>query len=53
MIRADDGASGIMTVGPPVPSEGLGLGMNTGDSDLLLIVLLRLLRRVWSPVRKV
>jgi len=37
---ADGGGSGITTVGPPVPPEGLGLGMNTGDGDLLLIVLL-------------
>jgi len=28
-----------MVAGPPVPPEGLGLGMNAGDSDLLLSVL--------------
>ena len=49
----DDGASGIVTAGPPVPPEGPGLGMNTGDGDLLLIVLLRFLRRVQSPSRNV
>jgi len=41
---ADGGASGIMIVGPPVPPEGLGLGMNIGDGNLLLIVFLRPLR---------
>jgi len=40
-------------VGPPVPPEGLGPGMNTGDGDLLLIILLRPLRRVQSPSRNV
>jgi len=52
---ADDGGSGIVTVvdGPPVPSEGPGLGMNTGNGDLLLIVLLRPLRRVRNPSRNV
>jgi len=54
VIGADDGGSGIATViGPPVPPEGPGLGMNTGDGDLLLIVLLRPLRRVCSPLRNV
>ena len=55
MIGADDGGSGIVTAvdGPPVPPEGPGLGMNTGDSDLLLIVLLRPLRRVRNPSRNV
>jgi len=42
---ADDGSSGMMVVGPPAPPEGLGLDMNMGDDDLLLIVLLRPLRR--------
>ena len=52
MIGADDGGSGIATViGPPVPPEGPGLGMNTGDGDLLLIILLRLLRDASSPLR--
>ena len=47
MIGADDGGSGIVAVveGPPVPPEGPGPGINMGDGDLLLIVLLRLLRR--------
>jgi len=49
----DEGASGMITVGPPVPPEGLGLGMNTGDGDLPLNVLLRLLRSVRSPSRNV
>jgi len=54
VIGADDGGSGIATViGPPVPPEGPGLGMNTGDGDLLLIILLRPLRRVRSPSRNV
>ena len=55
MIGADNGGSGITTVvgGPPVPPEGPGLGMNTGDGDLLLITLLRPLRRVRSPSRNV
>ena len=39
--------------GPPVPPEGPGLVMNTGDGDLLLIVLLCPLRRVCSPSRNV
>jgi len=51
---ADDGGSGVgIIVGPPVPPEGPGLGMNTGDGDLLLIVLLRPLRSVRSPSRNV
>jgi len=51
---ADDGGSGIMTVvDPPVPPEGPGLGMNMGDSDLLLIVLLHPLRRFCSPSRNI
>jgi len=40
-------------VGPPVPPEGPGLGMNMGDSDLLLIVRLRPWSRVCSPSRNV
>ena len=35
----------MTVIGPSVPPEGPGLGMNTGDGDLLLIVLLRPLRR--------
>jgi len=52
---ADGSGSGITTAvdGPPVPPEGFGLGMNTGDSDLLLIVLLHPLRRFRSPSRNV
>jgi len=47
MAGADGGGSGITAaVDPPVPPEGFGLGMNIGDGDLLLIVLLRPLRRV-------
>jgi len=53
MTGADGGGSGIMTVGSLIPPEGPGLGMNTGDNDLLLIVLLCPLRRVQSPSRKV
>jgi len=34
------GASGMMIVDPPIPPKGLGLGMNTGNGDLLLMVLL-------------
>jgi len=30
--------------GPPVPPEGFGLGMNTGEGDLLLVILLCPLR---------
>jgi len=48
----DDGDSGILVIDPPVP-EGLGLGMNTGDGDLLLSILLRPLRSVRSPLRNV
>ena len=51
---ADGGASGMTVVtGSPVPLEGPGPGMNTGDSDLLLIVLLRPSRRVRNPLRNV
>jgi len=52
---ADDGGSGmtIAVDGPPVPPEGLGLGMNMGDDDLLLIILLRPLRRVRNLSRNV
>jgi len=46
---ADDGGFGMMVVGSSAPPEGLG--MNTGD--LLLIILLRPLRSVRSPSRKV
>jgi len=49
---ADDGGSGIVD-GSPVSPEGVGLGMNTGDGDLLLMVLLRPSRRVRSPLRNV
>ena len=45
MTGADGGGSGMTVVGPPIPSEGSGLGMNMGDGDLLLIILLRPLRR--------
>jgi len=38
-IGADVGASGMMIDPPPIP-EGVGLGMNVGDGDLLLIILL-------------
>jgi len=51
-IGADDSGSGMLVIDPPVPPEGPGLDMNTGDDDFL-IVLLRLLRRVQSPSRKV
>jgi len=51
---ADDGGSGIaMVVDPPAPPRGSGPGMNMGDSNLLLIVLLHPLRRVRSPSRNV
>ena len=40
-------------VDPPAPSEELGLGMNTGDGDLLLIILLRPRRNASSPLRNV
>ena len=51
---ADDGGSGMtMVVGPPVPPEGPGLGMNTGEGDLLRMILLRLLRSASSPLRNV
>jgi len=51
---ADGGGSGMATViGPPVPPEGPELGMNTGDGDLLLIVLLCPLRKFRSPSRNV
>ena len=39
------GGSGMITVDPPVP-EGLGLGINTGEGDLLLMILLQPLRSV-------
>ena len=39
--------------GPPVPPEGPGLGMNTSDGNLLLIVLFHPLRRVRNPSRNV
>jgi len=40
MTGADGGGSGMTAVDPPVPSRGLGLGVNTGDGDLLLNILL-------------
>jgi len=49
---ADDGGSGMVD-GSPVPPGGPGLGMNMGDIDLLLIVLLRPSRRVRNPLRNV
>ena len=52
MTGADDGGSG-MVGGSPVPPEGPGLGMNMGDSDLLLIVFLRPSRVVRNPLRNV
>jgi len=54
VTRTDGGGSGMATViDPPIPPEESGLGMNTGDGDLLLIVLLRPLRKVRSPSRNV
>jgi len=47
---AADGASGMVVMVPP---EGLGPDMNTGEGDLPLMVLLRPLRRLRSPSRKV
>ena len=41
----DDGVFGMVMDVPPTPEES-GLGMNTGDGDLLLMALLRLLRRL-------
>jgi len=52
MTGTDDRGSGMTVVDPPVP-RGFGLGMNTGDGDLLLSVLLRPLRSVQSPSRNV
>jgi len=41
MAGTDDGGSGMtVVVDFPIPPEGPGLGMNTGEGDLLLIVLL-------------
>jgi len=48
----DDGDFRTVVTDPPAP-EGPGLGMNTGDGDLLLVALLRLLRSVRSPSRNV
>jgi len=54
VIGTDGGGSGMtMVVGPPVPPEGPGLGMNTGEGDLLRMILLRLLRSASSPLRNV
>jgi len=39
-----------MAMDPPPAPEGPGLGMNTGDSDLLLLVVC-LLNRLRSPSR--
>jgi len=36
---ADEGASGMVMDSPSIP-KGVGLGMNMGDGDLLLIILL-------------
>jgi len=47
---ADDGASGIVTVVGP-PPEGPGVGMKTGDGDLLLVILLCPWRSVRSSSR--
>jgi len=49
MAGTDDGG-GNTGVSPPVPSEGLGLGINM--FGLALNFLLRLLRSAWSPIRK-
>ena len=49
----DGGGSGITRVGPPVPPEGPGLGMNTGEGDLLLMILFHPLRRFRSPSRNI
>jgi len=38
-IGVDDGGLGMATAKLPDPPEGPGLGMNTGDGDLLFIVL--------------
>ena len=54
MTGTDGSGSGMTTVvGPPVPPEGPGLGMNTGKGDSLLMFLLCPLRRVRSPSRNV
>ena len=54
MTGADGGGSGMaMIVGPSVPPEGPGPGMNMGDGNLLLMILLRLLRSPSSPLRNV
>jgi len=50
---ADDGSSEVTMADPPAPPEGPGLGMNTGEGDLLLMILLRLLRSASSPLRNV
>jgi len=50
---ADGSGFGIVMVGPPIPPKEPGLGVNTGNGNLLLMVLLRLLRRVRSPSRNV
>ena len=52
MAGADGGAFGIATDVPPAP-EGPGLGMKTGDGDLVPIAFLQPLRSVRSPVRNV
>jgi len=38
VVGTDGGGSEMTTVGPP--PEGFGLGMNTGEGDLLLMILL-------------
>ena len=54
MTGADDGGSRMAAViGSLVPPEGPGLGMNMGNGDLLLIVLLRPLRSASSPLKNV
>jgi len=52
--KDDDGGLGMMVVvDPPVPPDRFGLGMNTGDGDLLLRIRFCPLRRVRSPSRNV
>jgi len=43
---ADGGGSGMTIVGPSILPKGPGLGMNTGEGDLLLIILLCPLRNI-------
>jgi len=43
MVGADVGTSGKLIAVDP-PPEGLGVGMNMGDGDLLFVILLHSLR---------